>query len=257
VSGASAASAGLVPSSTSVPGHAFRVSFGGEHAKIQRVKRLRQALWGASTFIQLRARRYRLRCWFVTLTYRPGVLWSPKHVSACLKRMKRWASDRGVTSVPYAWVAELQKRGAVHYHLAVWLPKALSLPMFDKHGWWPHGMTQRALAIAPVGYLMKYASKCDSLGTFPKGARIYGTGGLCADGKAVRAWLGLPDWAKRLHGVGELCRRAGRLVVRETGEVLESPWVRTKCVGGLLLRLARPMADRWFSGPYSMIGAQP
>jgi hypothetical protein len=169
--------------------------------------------------------------------------------------MKQWCADRGVPRVAYAWVAELQKRGALHYHIAVWLPRALSLPMFDKQRWWPHGMTQRALAIAPIGYLMKYASKCDSLGAFPKGVRIYGIGGLSEDGKGVCRWLALPEWAKRLHGVGDVCRRAGRLVVRETGEVLSSPWVRTFCPGGLRLRLAGTMGPRWFSGPYSMIGA--
>jgi len=87
----------------------------------------------------------------------------------------------------------------------------------------------------------------------PKGARIYGTGRLCAERKAIREWLNLPEWAKGLHGVGELQRRACGLVVRATGEILNSPWSVTHVPGGLLLRLTRALEERWFTGPYSMM----
>jgi len=145
----------------------------------------------------------------------------------------------------------------MHYHVAVWLPAALSLPLPDKSRMWVHGMSQRALAIAPIGYLMKYVSKGDTpMHQFPKGARIYGVGGLCQDGKAVRSWLNLPEWCKRLHGVGEVARLVGRLVVRATGEVLDSPWRVEHVPGGLRLHLTRELPERLHSGPYSSLEAR-
>jgi len=238
---------GLVPSETTHPG--FLLAFSKSEAHRKRIASMRRAVWGAGQWLNLRSRGW--RAWFLTLTYRPGVAWSAEHITRCMDRVRKWSSARGVKP-RYVWTAELTKKGVMHYHVAVWLPRALSMPMPDKQGWWPHGMTQRALAIAPVGYLMKYVSKGESLGVeFPKGARIYGTGGLCADGRAVRGWLNLPEWAKRLHGVGELCRRAGRLVVRATGEILDSPYRVERVPGGLLLRLTRELPPKFHGAPYS------
>lgn len=239
--------AGLVPSETSHGG--FVISFSAAETLRKRIAGMRRSVWGAGQWLNLHARGQ--RAWFLTLTYRPGVEWSGKHVSGCINRIRDWCALRGVKP-RYVWTAELTQRGVMHYHVAVWLPRGLSLPMPDKQGWWPHGMTQRALAIAPIGYLMKYVSKGDTpFHKFPKGARIYGVGGLCKQGREVRTWLNLPEWAKRLHGVGELCRRAGGLVVRGTGEVLESPWRRETVPGGLFLRLAGELAPKFHGGPYS------
>ncbi len=54
--------------------------------------------------------------WMVTLTYRPDVEWSAEHVKASMQRFRDWARVRA-PGTRYLWVAELQKRGAVHYHL--------------------------------------------------------------------------------------------------------------------------------------------
>jgi hypothetical protein len=42
---------------------------------------------------------------FLTLTYRPGVDWQPRHITECLKRMRHWVERRGVR-FRYLWVAE-------------------------------------------------------------------------------------------------------------------------------------------------------
>jgi hypothetical protein len=215
----------------------------------------------------------------VTLTYADARGWRAEHISETIRLYRRWCAHRGLRC-RYAWVAEIQDgtrkervegaavvrgRGAVHYHLMVWLPQGVSCPMFDKvqrvgsrtnTALWQHGMTERDVARTSVGYLMKYASKGNRDGyTFPKGLRVFGIGGLDEAGAAVRSWVGLPEWCKRLYGVGEVVRAAGRIVVRATGELLESPWVREPSQGGVFLRLARPMAERWFTGPYSALRA--
>jgi hypothetical protein len=164
------------------------------------------------------------RAAMVTLTYAPGVNWGPGDVSAFLDRMCKWASRRG-TFIPYVWVAELQIRGAVHFHVVLWLPKGLTIPKPDKRGWWPHGATRVEWARRAVGYLTKYASKGDS-GEMPRGLRLWGSGGLCPTAREWRAWLRLPGWLRQALGERQrVVRLPGGLWVGElTGEALRSPW---------------------------------
>lgn len=163
--------------------------------------------------------------WLVTLTYREVGGWAGRHVSSFLDQVRKWGARRGVV-VPYVWVAELQKRGAVHYHVVIWLPKRLQLPKADKAGWWRHGMTQRVRAVRPVGYLLKYASKGDQ-GVFPRGLRLSGYGGLTQAGRAVRRWLCLPGWLLRVAGAFQRVVRlpGGLWLSEDTGETWRSPYV--------------------------------
>jgi hypothetical protein len=100
--------------------------------------------------------------------------------------MRAWTTGDRDIPFRYVWVAELQKRGALHYHVAIWLPKRVQLPKFDKQGWWPHGSTQRLIAKNAVGYLMKYLSKISPFHKFPKGVRIHGFGGLTQQARGNR-----------------------------------------------------------------------
>lgn len=112
-------------------------------------------------------------------------------------------------------------------------------------------MSNTQPAKAGVGYLMKYLSKLGEFHRFPKGLRLYGIGGLTEDGRSVRAWLNLPEWAKLEAGVGELCRRGGRLIVKATGEMVPSPYAVEMIPEGLKLTLTRDLPERFHSGPYS------
>jgi hypothetical protein len=132
-------------------------------------------------------------------TYRPGVEWQPRHITGLIKNLRMWAKRQGAEIAPYVWVAELQQRGAVHYHILIWLPKRLSLPKPDKQGWWPHGFTGRAIARNAVGYLAKYASKIESkTGAFPDGCRIHGAGGLELPRRREKRWWMLPRDVREL-----------------------------------------------------------
>jgi hypothetical protein len=178
------------------------------------------------------------RALFVTLTYRPGVDWSPDHVSDYLQRVRVWAARQGV-KLRYVWVAELQegrmaKRpgdNCVHYHVMLWLPRHLMLPKSDKRGWWPHGMTKTEVARKPVGYMAKYASKLQSKdgGRFPSGCRLHGVGGLDQSGRAEVRWWNLPKWARERWPLARAIslRRpvGGGILDLETGEVVRGEFV--------------------------------
>ena len=244
--------AGLVPSKTSGPDH-LEIGFDAESVQKRRIGRLRRTIWACGHLHRLSVPRgVRETVWFVTLTYVGVHDWRPNHLSRCMKAIRKWCAKRGV-KFRYVWVAELQKRGAIHYHLAVWLPKSLQLPKFDKQGWWPHGHTQRVVGKHPVGYLMKYLSKVGPVQAFPKGARIHGYGGLTQQARGICTWLNLPSWCKQRFGVGELQTVANRRVVRSTGEILEPMYTRVIQLAGMRLHANGPIPERWADGPYSTL----
>jgi hypothetical protein len=241
--------AGLVPYKTSGP-EPLEIEFNSEETQKRRVGRLRRTVWACGHLQPLCALPgHRENVWFVTLTYRGVYDWQPLHLSRCLKAVRKWCAKRRVR-FRYVWVAELQKRGAVHYHLAIWLPKRIQLPKFDKQGWWPHGMTQRVIAKNPVGYLMKYLSKLGPLQSFPKGARIHGYGGLTQQARSICSWLNLPSWCRQLFGVGELKTTPCGRVVRDTGEILAPLYKRVLAPPKMFLYPNGPIPERWVDGPY-------
>lgn len=166
---------------------------------------------------------------FITLTYRPGVDWSPRHVSNCLEAMSQWMRRKGIPC-RYVWVMELHKSGIPHYHVAVWLPRGFRLPMFDRRGWWSHGMTNVKGVHTPAGYLAKYLSKADSFAGFPKGARAYGVCGLDEDARRECRFWRAPAVVRSFFvradnpGMPDLVRVPGGWVDRRTGEFDPARW---------------------------------
>jgi len=254
-----ATDAGLVPSKTS---HHLHVSFAPAECALRRIRRLKKSVWASGKLHGLADRGHRAPvCWFVTLTYRGVDDWRADHMSEAGVRFRRWCKWVGVPC-RYTWVAELQQRGAVHYHLLAWLPQGVRMPMWDRGqgrrtAFWPHGMSNTEKAHSGVGYLMKYLSKLGEFHRFPKGLRLYGIGGLNDDGKNIRRWYNLPEWAKATYGVGDLTRVAGRLVVQSTGEILPPAFAVSFVPGGLQLRQLRDLPAREHDGPYSSLGAAP
>lgn len=259
---AAATGPGLVPSETSP----LEVIFSEEEAAKRRIKRLRRAVWASGHLHGIADYGRRpLVAWMVTLTYRGVDDWRPDHVSEATERYRRWCARMRVPA-RYLWVAELQQRGAVHYHLIAWLPVGVRMPHWDRCSraasgrivlaMWRHGMTNVQQARTGVGYLMKYVSKLSGVCAFPEGLRLYGVGGLTPQARAVRSWYGLPEWAKREYGVGDLRRMACGLVVRDTGEILPPMYRRAfmQGGGGMYLYPLREMPERWHDGAYSRYG---
>jgi hypothetical protein len=271
----SAAGAGLVPSKTNRKTSDFQVesaavwnshreiSFAQELVAARRVKRLKKSVWASGHLHGIADAGFRApQVWFVTLTYRGVDDWQPQHMSKAMQGFRDWCKVRGIPC-RYTWVAELQGRGAVHYHLLAWLPHGVRMPKWDRRTvtpsgrktacWWPHGMTNVQVAKAGVGYLMKYLSKLGELTKFPKGLRLYGIGGLNKTGRAVRSWLNLPEWVKVSYGVGEVVRKKIGFLVRATGELLEPAYSCKVFPGGLVIRPLRDIPERFHHGAYSTV----
>lgn len=249
---ASAAGAGLVPYKTTVHGQSVDLS---PSAKAERrVNRLKRSVWASGHLHAMAENGFRPAVpWFVTLTYVGVADWLPEHVAKAVLRFRNWCRSKGV-ECRYTWVAELQGRGAVHYHLLAWLPVGMRMPHWDKPtpkrggqraSFWPHGMTQTEVAKSGVGYLMKYLSKLGELTRFPKNLRLYGIGGLTRQGRSIRSWFNLPQWAKAAHGVGELARTGAGMVLRATGEILPPVWRVKHVPSGLVLTKLREVPSRF------------
>lgn len=211
-----------------------------------RVTRLRKGLGIAAKQLHNQGAKNQ-QIWMQTLTYAgDNRAWRPEHISAYLNALRIWHRSRtGSPKLRYAWVAELQQRGVIHYHCIVWLDGGLTPPKADT-AWrrknrkglvvveppmWPHGMSNRLKSTAPVAYLMKYASKVESknVGRFPHGCRIHGAGGLDLAGRAIRRWVLWPSYVQKNADVNDRFRPApgGGYVNSETGEHLESEWAPT------------------------------
>lgn len=149
------------------------------------------------------------RAIFGTLTYRPGVDWEPYHISSYVDDLYQWAKRHEVT-LHMVWVAEMQERGAVHYHYALWVPRHLTVPMPDKQGWWTHGLTNVQYVKKSIyKYLSKYMTKPDDAAR-PKGLRSYGFVGLDEKNKNfLRVWS-CPEWLKRYIFEHAVIKKIGR-----------------------------------------------
>jgi len=168
---------------------------------------------------------HRTRTGFVTLTYRPGVEWSPRHISELQRHYANWLARRGHV-LRSVWVLELTKAGVPHYHLIMVLPRGLTPPKPDKQGWWPHGLTRVEWARNATGYLAKYASKASGEFKFPKGARLYGVRGTGAYRPQFRHFM-RPRWQRRQFTQDDTLRRVpgGWFLHVQTGQLLQSPYV--------------------------------
>lgn len=190
-------------------------------ARLQRMRS--RLLTGARLHVQQRAR---WRAAMLTATYRPGVEWSRRHISECLKNMRQWLKRRGI-ECRYVWVMELTKAGKEHYHIVIWLPMGRKLPKLDDAGWWPHGSTRMEWARCAVGYVSKYVSKGGDGINLAKGARMYGVGGLTDDALLEARWWALPQWMRKRVPLGGKATRSkgGGWLDHDTGEIHRSGWM--------------------------------
>lgn len=184
---------------------------------------------------QMGSTGWRYRVAMLTLTYADIDGYSPRHITLCLKAIRSHLRRRGIR-LHYVWVMELQKRGAPHYHVLIWLPRGLTLPKPDKRGWWSHGLTRIEWARNAVAYVAKYAGKFESRRALPKGARVCAVGGLTQGSANQRRWWLAPVWVRCLWDLGSNVhpsRRGGGWHNRDTGEWCASPF-RIAYINGTL-----------------------
>lgn len=108
----------------------------------------------------------------VTLTYRRKTDYKPGHIRDYLKNIKK---RLGQNLLAHAWVAELQQRGAVHYHVILVVSPGSDIPIPDKKGYWTHGHSRIETARTAY-YLAVYTGKQyqKALQNYPKHCRLYG-----------------------------------------------------------------------------------
>lgn len=171
------------------------------------------------------AKSAKLRAVALTLTYRDSTAFSPKHISSFLDRLRRTLKRAG-NSLPYAWVLECA--GQLHYHLILWLPRNYSLPPAKLSTWWPWGSTW-VETCRSIGAWAKYMTKFNGAAKLPKGARLYGYGGLDEAGKTAVSRAALPRWLLALLPAHGRARRhpGGGWVDMMTGGVHHSPYIWT------------------------------
>lgn len=217
-------------------------------SKAMRLKGMKKAVRTAARLIQEGTQRggHRFRAAFVTLTYSDGDDWHSKHITACVNCIREYLRRKG-HELYGVWVAELQQRGAIHYHLVLWLPKGISLPMPDKRGWWKHGCTEIRWARKPIGYITAYATKDknEGKGEFPKGARIHGALGLTKLQKMERRWWRFPKYIRErfTEWRDDIVRAdGGGFLARVTGEWMPGQYLFMGFCkqGPILCKVLRP-----------------
>lgn len=193
--------------------------------------------------------------WMVTLTYEhdkdkpsrwgySGEGWKPRHISDYLTNLRKWGQRRRV-ELAFVWVAELQRRGVIHYHVLVKAPSHLSIPKPDKQGWWRHGRTGRErVKKSARGYAAKYYSKMSQrLSAFPAHARIFGCGGLPSWAALWQRWITAPQYIRGECNPADNPRRCSG-GWRVGSQFIPSPWVGTFIPGrGCYLRRKSP--EEW------------
>src|SRR5215510_8041642 len=108
----------------------------------------------------------------LTLTYRNADEWQPNQIRDYLIALRGELGDR---LYAYAWVLEMQKRGAPHYHVLVYVARGTDVPMPDK-SFWHYGSSKRETAHT-IYYICKYTGskkqKTYQKEGFPLGARMF------------------------------------------------------------------------------------
>jgi hypothetical protein len=159
-----------------------------------------------------RPKNYRLV--MIGLTYDGVEDWRALHISQFMKRVR---DELGRKLYGYAWVAELQTRDAVHYHVLLVVNRGTRIPMPDKAGWWPHGSTTIQSADSPY-YIVTYTGKEHQKYSdhFPKGLRMFAVWASKKVLDGVQLWQfrlsAVPAWLREFA-----LKQIGERVVRHKG----------------------------------------
>jgi hypothetical protein len=171
----------------------------------------------------------------LTLTYRKVGDYKPGHIGNYLRNVK---IRLGKNLLAFAWVAELQKRGAVHYHVMLLVKPGTDIPKPDKRGYWVHGMSKIETAKTPY-YLATYTGKefQKDLAKYPKSCRLYAVSIRASMGEIKAGWAsgglnrpikertaeGFPVWEFGATACGENGADYARMMTeRGSGSILEN-----------------------------------
>lgn len=139
----------------------------------RRLEKMRRRVVAWAQIVEWYREEQETRLIMVGLTYREVEDYRPGHIREYVKRCKERLGEK---LLAWSWVAEVQKRGAIHYHMMILVPKGTRFPMPDKSGMWKHGSSNVKTARGPW-YLVSYIGKeyQKDLSRLPRGARLYAT----------------------------------------------------------------------------------
>lgn len=169
----------------------------------------------------------------LTLTYRDPDGWGPNDIRSFMLGLRKLL---GSALYAYAWVLEMQQRGAPHYHVLLYVKAKTDVPMPDEIGLWPHGLTRRETAKSPF-YICKYVGKEYQKTGLPHGARMFAVcifkASLSPDEMLPFRMSAAPAWlqvfileAADVVGPGVKWSRCegGGWIIEDTGEHVPSPY---------------------------------
>ena len=139
----------------------------------KRLKKMQMRIAAWSGLVEEYRRDKKLRMIMITLTYKRVEDYNQGDIRKYVKALKRKYEKK---IIAWAWVAEIQERGAVHYHMLLVIPKGTHFEYPDKSGMWKHGDSSVITAKTPY-YLVKYTGKKyqKDLSKYPRGCRLYAT----------------------------------------------------------------------------------
>lgn len=135
-----------------------------------RMARLRKRLKFFSAWADEVEEHHNVHKILVTLTYRPGEKWEARDLTEFMRKIKRYLGGR---LYGYFSVAEMQERGAVHYHVVLVVEKWARIPKPDEEGYWTKGSTRVERVRKIYAYLGKYLQKDEQKAEYPKGIRMF------------------------------------------------------------------------------------
>ena len=179
----------------------------------------------------------------LTLTYEDGDTWEPNHIRSFMLELRKLLKDK---LWAYAWVLEMQERGAPHYHVMAYVAPGTDIPNPDEAGLWPHGCTRRETAKKGAYYLMKYTGKGYQKEGLPPGARMFAV------------WIGkkqaTPDelFGFRLSSAPPYLQEAIKAYYEEGHVNAEVRWGRRVGGGWVIKDLGEVLQSAWY-----LVGIEP
>lgn len=104
----------------------------------------------------------------LTLTYADAETWKPNDIRNFMLSLRKVL---GEALLAYAWVLEMQKRGAPHYHVLLYVKRGTNIPKPDEE-LWKHGLSRIETAKSAF-YIAKYTGKEYQKHDLPPNARMF------------------------------------------------------------------------------------
>lgn len=172
----------------------------------------------------------------VTLTYRDADAWEALQIRDFMTQLRLLLGEQ---LLAYAWVMEMQERGAPHYHILLYVERGTDIPKPDE-SLWKYGSSKIETAKTAF-YIVKYTSqwhhKAYQKEGFPYGARMFAVAIYASNIADIDIFnfrsSTAPNWFRdtlkelfAVYGKDLLWKRCrgGGYIVQNTGELFSSPW---------------------------------